>query len=474
MTATLLIVDDEPMIRRTLRYQFEQLDWEVAEAATGAAALDAAASTEPDVVLLDVRLPDADGLDVLVKLREMVPCAVVIVMTAHGDVEMAVEAVRSRGAFWFFQKPVDTNMLQLQVQKAHEHARALKRERVASDRGDVLGGAGLGQSAAMREVDRLVNVLAGSGDTTVLLLGESGTGKGVVAELIHRRSARRDAPFQEINCAGLSETFLESELFGAERGAYTDAKTLKRGLLELADGGTVFLDEIGDLAPALQPKLLKVLEARRFRRLGGVKDLEVNVRLVAATNRDLKAMASDGRFREDLYYRLNVMALRLPPLRERESDALILAARFIEQFNRAMGRTVAGLAPDAEAALLQYAWPGNVRELRNVIERAMILGQGELITTAELPSDLTGGEPQSVPGGDTRASLAARPAAAVANGASGSLPSLVDVERAHIERVLLALDNNRSRAAQALGISRSTLIDKIKRYGLDSADAGQT
>ena len=468
MTATLLIVDDEPMIRRTLRYQFEQLDWEVSEAATGAAAIEAAAAAEPDVVLLDVKLPDADGLDVLVKLRELAPCAVVIIMTAHGDVEMAVEAVRTRGAFWFFQKPIDTNMLQLQLQKAHEHALALKRERLATERGDVLGGAGLGESAAMREVDRLVNVLAATPDTTVLLLGESGTGKGVVAELIHRRSGRRDAPFQEINCAGLSETFLESELFGAERGAYTDAKALKRGLLEMADGGTVFLDEIGDLAPALQPKLLKVLEAKRFRRLGGVKDLEVNVRLVAATNRDLKLMATDGRFREDLYYRLNVMALRLPPLREREQDVLALAGRFIEQFNRAMGRSVAGLTADADAALLAHAWPGNVRELRNVIERAMILGQGERITAGDLPPDLA--PDVARPAGAAVAPMRTLAPVARGEGESGELRSLEEVEREHVLRVLNGLDGNRSRTAQVLGISRSTLIDKIKRYGLDPTE----
>jgi two-component system response regulator AtoC len=325
----------------------------------------------------------------------------------------------------------------------------------------------------VREVDRLVSVLSSSPDTTVLLLGESGTGKGVTAELIHRRSPRRDKPFQEINCAGLSETFLESELFGAERGAYTDAKSLKRGLLELADGGTVFLDEIGDLAPALQPKLLKVLEARRFRRLGGVKDLEVDVRLVAATNRDLKRMVEEGKFREDLYYRLNVMSVRMPPLRERGRDIVLLANRFVEQFNRSLGRKVAGLTPEAEGALLAHPWPGNVRELRNAIERAMILCQGDRIGREHLPHDL-GGRPLGAVLPPAPASIAAAPPLVPPLvPLAGALGTLEEMERAYIAEALKRLDDNRSRTAQVLGISRSTLIEKIKKYGLGAAQGGE-
>ncbi|MEM7248448.1 MAG: sigma-54 dependent transcriptional regulator, partial [Acidobacteriota bacterium] len=308
----------------------------------------------------------------------------------------------------------------------------------------------LGESEAMREIDRMVGVVSESRDTTVLLLGESGTGKGVVAEAIHQRSERREQPFQEINCAGLSETFLESELFGAERGAYTGSANLKRGLLEIADGGTVFLDEVGDLAGALQPKLLKVLESRRFRRLGGVRDIDVDVRIVAATNRDLETAMKEGKYREDLYYRLNVLQLRLPPLRERGRDVLLLAARFLEHFRQTLGRGPQGFTPEAEAILLADPWPGNVRELKNVVERCALLGSGEWIGPEDLPPELTG----------RGAEVEAPPAAVTTDG------TLAEVEKAHIAEVLRRKDGNRTQTALALGISRSTLIEKIKRYDL--------
>ena len=295
-------------------------------------------------------------------------------------------------------------------------------------------------------------MIAASRDTTVLLLGESGTGKGVVAEAIHRRSERRDLPFQEINCAGLSETFLESELFGAEKGAYTDAKQLKRGLLEIADGGTVFLDEIGDLAPALQPKLLKVLEQRRFRRLGGVKDIEVDVRIIAATHQDLAAQRGDGRMREDLFYRLNVMPIRLPRLAERGDDVVVLAHRFLEHFRRTLGRPDVAFTPEAEKILLSHAWPGNVRELKNVVERAIILCQGDEIGPEHLPAEMQGA---TAPAGGAGLPVA-----------GDEVRTLMEVERAYIAHALAQLEGNRSRTAEALGISRSTLIEKIKKYDL--------
>jgi DNA-binding NtrC family response regulator len=367
---------------------------------------------------------------------------------------MALEAIRKRGAFWFFSKPIDMVMLELQVEMAFEHAEAMRRGRLAAERLAALQPAtdSLGESPAMKEIERLIDVVARSRDTTVLLLGESGTGKGVVAEQIHRRSGRRDQVFQEINCAGLSETFLETELFGAERGAYTDAKTLKRGLLEIADGGTVFLDEIGDLALALQPKLLKVLEARRFRRLGGVKDIEVDVRLIAATHQDLDAQREEGRKREDLFYRLNVMPIRLPPLRERGQDALLLGRRFLEHFSRALGRPGLRLLPESESVLARHRWPGNVRELKNVIERAVILCPGDEIGPEHLPAEI------QQPRGDGEA-------APLELGGAEVRP-LAEVERAYIAHALALLEGNRSRTAQALGISRSTLIEKVKKYDL--------
>ena len=454
MSATLLIVDDEQTIRRTLRYFFEKKRYEVFEAEDGASALELAASTQPDVVLLDVRLPDMDGLDVLPKLKDTAPGAVVLIMTAHGDAEMAREAIRKRGAFWFFSKPIDMVMLELQVDQALEHAQAKREGRLERKRVEKLEPrpASLGESDAMKEIDEMVSVVAESPDTTVLVLGESGTGKGVVASAVHERSARRDKPFQEINCAGLSETFLHSELFGAERGAYTDAKQLKRGLLEIADGGTVFLDEIGDLAIALQPKLLKVLESKTFRRLAGVKDIEVDVRLVAATNRDLAQAVSDGGMREDLYYRLNVMQIRLPPLRERGRDVLLLAERFLEHFRHAMGKEVEGFTDAARERLLGHAWPGNVRELKNVVERGVILCRESAIDVKHLPAELGGG--------------AGLPVSSSGPLQADQVRTLEQVEREYVERALEALEQNRSKTATALGISRSTLIEKIKKYGL--------
>jgi DNA-binding NtrC family response regulator len=470
MSVSLLIVDDEPAIRKSLRFFFEKKQYEVFEAETGAEGLEVVRSAHPDVVLLDVRLPDADGLDVLSSIKEAAPASVVLMMTAHGDTNMALEATVNRGAFWFFSKPIEMGMLDAQVSKAVEHAHAQLRGRLAEQRVQALQAApvdSLGESEAMKAVDHLVGVVAQSKDTTVLILGESGTGKGVVAEAIHRRSPRRDAPFQEINCAGLSETFLETELFGAERGAYTDAKQLKRGLLEIADGGTVFLDEIGDLSPALQPKLLKVLESRRFRRLGGVKDIEVDVRIIAATHKDLDAAQKGGQLRQDLYYRLNVMPLQLPPLRDRGRDVVLLAERFIEHFARALGRQARGITPEVEATLLRHRWPGNVRELKNVIERAMILcGDADQLGVEHLPAELVaaaapivGRLPVATAGGDGQPVTAAR------------ILTLEELEKAYIGDVLERLAKNRSQTAQALGISRSTLIEKIKKYGLGSADA---
>jgi DNA-binding NtrC family response regulator len=425
MSASLLIIDDEQTIRKTLRYFFEKRRYEVFEAESGRQGLETAEACQPDVVLLDVKLPDGDGLDVLSKLRTVAPGSVVLMMTAHGDTDMAREAIA---------------------------AQALTKGRLEKRRVENLEGRTdtLGESEAMKSIDEMVSVVAESPDTTVLVLGESGTGKGVVASAIHERSARRERPFQEINCAGLSETFLHSELFGAERGAYTDAKTLKRGLLEIADGGTVFLDEIGDLALSLQPKLLKVLEAKTFRRLGGVKDIEVDVRLVAATNRDLDEAVKTGAMREDLFYRLNVVQVRLPPLRERGRDVLLLAERFLEHFRRSIGKEVEAFTPEAERRLLSHAWPGNVRELKNVVERGVILCRSDAIGVEHLPAELGGGaEPASGPVLDPDRIL-----------------TLEEVEKRHVARALEAKDGNRSQTAIALGISRSTLIEKIKKYGL--------
>jgi transcriptional regulator with GAF, ATPase, and Fis domain len=325
-----------------------------------------------------------------------------------------------------------------------------------------------GTSPVIREIHSMVDLLAKAPQTTVLVQGESGSGKELVARAIHYRSARADKPFLEINCAGLSEHLLESELFGHERGAFTDAKTLKRGLLEIADGGTLFLDEIGDMPLAIQPKFLRVLENRTFRRVGGTRDLSVDVRVITASNKDLAKLVENKTFREDLYYRLKVMPLVVPPLRDRGNDILVLADLFVQEFNGMLKKRIRGFSPEAQQVLMAYSWPGNVRELRNVTERGMILCQGETMPVSCLPVEMqqlagiVPVPPVLIPA-ETPAEVTAPEVERIPSGGFGTLE---DMEKRYITEVLSSVSGNRSQAARLLGISRSTLQDKIRRYGL--------
>jgi DNA-binding NtrC family response regulator len=451
MADTLLLVDDDADILRAIGDYFEHLGYEVMREPTGAGGVDAFLRVRPDVVILDLNLPDTNGLDVLERLRR--ENGAVILLTGQGDIETAVRAMQL-GAENFLTKPVDMNHLAAATARVVEKVRlsrqnALLRSRDHEDEG--LGS--LGVSPSMREMARQVELLAASDRSTVLLQGESGTGKGWVARVIHHLSPRAQGPFVEVNCGGLSATFLDSEMFGHEKGAYTDAKERKVGLFELADKGTILLDEIGELAPELQPKLLKVLETKKFRRLGGTRELTVDVRLVAATNRDLVTEVEAGRFREDLYYRLNVMPLTMPPVRERSrEDRLALLTRLLGDLKPQLPGCPAECASDAIDRLVSAPWPGNVREMRNVLERAMILARGQpAIGVEHLPADLRQRGAKGDGGGDKR-HLA---------------QSLSDVERHHIERTLRHHEGNRTRAALELGISRATLINKIKVYSLN-------
>jgi two-component system response regulator HydG len=446
MAESLLLVDDDPDVLRALGAYFERLGYDVAHAETGEAGLEAFERLRPDVVILDLHLPDVDGLTVLERVRAQ--GGSVILLTGQGDIETAVRAMQL-GAEHFLTKPVDLNHLAAAIARVSEKLRlARENARLRARQHEHEGLDSLGVSPAMRELGRQLELLAASERSTVLLTGESGTGKGWVARVIHHLSPRAGAPFVEVNCAGLSATFLDSELFGHEKGAYTDAKERRQGLFELADGGTIFLDEIGDLAPELQPKLLKVLETKRFRRLGGTRELTVDVRLIAATNRDLPAEVRAGRFREDLYYRLSVMPLHLPAVRERSrDDRLALLTRIIADLAPQMPGCPSTCSAEALDRLLSAPWPGNVREMRNVIERAMILSRGApQIGVEHLPADLRRG------GAGDKRHLA---------------QTLAEVERAHIVKTLRFHGGNRTRAAQELGISRATLINKIKAYGLD-------
>ncbi|HLU65896.1 MAG TPA: sigma-54 dependent transcriptional regulator [Kofleriaceae bacterium] len=450
--SSILLIDDDVQVVDVIGRFFSRRGWAVSRAGDGAAGIAAYLREQPDLVLLDLGLPDRPGLDVLRSLREQDADATVLVLTGNADIAAAVSAMRL-GAENFLTKPIELTHLEAATERALERVALRRRNRhlarQSADEAPAL--ASIGRSPAMREVARSIELLA-PGNTSVLLLGETGTGKGWLARLIHSLSPRASAPFVEINCAGLTPTFLDSELFGHEKGAFTDARTQKPGLFEVANGGTLFLDEVGDLAPELQPKLLKALESRRFRRLGGTREIEVDVRLIAATNRDLDAAVRAGAFREDLYYRLAVLPLRLPPLRERGRDDVIdLALALPGDLHRQIGRGPSRFAPDTLDLIAAHAWPGNIRQLRNTLERMLLLaGDADELLPVHLPPEITSAGAAPAPDRDVDLTLA-------------------EVERRHIHRVLVHHAGNRSRAARALGISRATLYEKIRRYGLEAS-----
>jgi DNA-binding NtrC family response regulator len=447
MIGSVLLIDDDTDVLRAIGNYFEQLGWEVTRELSGEAGLATYDRLHPDVVMLDLHLPGMDGLEVLEKLRER--DAGVILLTGNSDVPTAVRAMQL-GAENFLSKPVDMAHLSAAAARVADKARLRRvNEALVHQGGAGHGLDSLGGSATMKAFAHQISLLALSERTTVLLLGESGSGKGWVARMIHNLGPRARMPFVEVNCAGLSATFLDSELFGHEKGAFTDAKDRKQGLFEIADRGTIFLDEIGDLSLELQPKLLKVLETKTFRRLGGTREITVDVRLVAATNKDLAAEVEAGRFREDLYYRLSVMPVRLPAVRERSrDDRLALITRIFNDLRTELPDGPAEIGAESLERLLGYAWPGNVREMRNVLERALILGRGQgAVGVEHLP-----GEFRARPGpGDRRHTPLA----------------LEELERQHVERTLRHHGGNRTRSALELGISRATLINKIKRWNLD-------
>jgi len=447
MADSLLIIDDDADLLKAVGNFFEKIGYEVHREATAEGGAELYFRVRPDVVLLDLHLPDGDGMQVLEQLRQK--DAAVILLTGYGDVETAVRAMQL-GAENFLTKPVDMAHLSAATARVLDKVRLRRHNELLRARLAPNGAADdiLGVSAPMRDLARQVRLLAESGGTTVLLTGESGSGKGWVARLIHNSSARRTAPFVDVNCAGLSATFLDSELFGHEKGAFTDAKERKQGLFEIADRGSIFLDEIGDLATELQPKLLKALETKTFRRLGGTREIQVDVRLIAATNRDIEEAVRSGKFREDLFYRLNVLPLYLPPLRERaREDRLALLKHFHGELRATLPGSPEEISTEALERLMAYGWPGNIRELRNVLERGLIMSRGAKRLGPEHLPDL----------GRRAASEHGRFQPA----------SLEEVERRHIERTLKRHTGNRTRAAEELGISRATLINKIKTYALD-------
>ncbi len=449
MPERILVVEDDATIRITLAEVLGKIGHEVAQAETGSAAIERARRENFDLVLLDLHLPDMHGLEVLKALRDGDSEILVVVMTAFPEVRTAIASLKA-GAYDYLNKPFDLDDLKELVRRALETSRLrLEVARLRANAAQPADVEGLvGSSATFLAMLEVTRKIAAAGRVPVLIRGESGTGKERIAQAIHRLGPRAAGPWVTLNCSALAEGLLESEMFGHEKGAFTDAKAMKRGLLELADGGTLFLDEIGDLAVALQPKLLRAIETQTFRRVGGQKELRVDVRFVAATNRDLEAMVRAGTFREDLYYRLNVGSIDVPPLRERRDDILPLARRFLEEAARVMGLHEPELAAETHALLSAYAWPGNVRELRNVMERALILSAGAPIRAVHLPREVS--------------------APVTGTGGSSGEPGLValeEVEKRHIRRVLEACGGNKTQAAKLLGISRLTLRNKIGEYG---------
>jgi DNA-binding NtrC family response regulator len=454
MKEKILIVDDERLIRQSLEKGLVRQGYSALSAENGKTALQLAEEESPDLVVLDLKLPDLSGIEVLKGLRELDKNLPVLIITAYGSIDTAIQAIRL-GAYDYITKPFDLEAILLSVTQALEASRLKKEVTYFRSQENVRFGFHriIDQSPAMKEVRQLVRQIAQSEASTALLEGESGTGKDLVARTIHTESARADQPFVEVNCAALPEPLIESELFGYERGAFTDAKTRKSGLLEMANRGTLYLDEIGDMNPALQSKLLSVIENKRFRRLGGVKDLSVDVRFIAATNRNLAMAVEKGAFRKDLYYRLKVFSITLPPLRERLPDLPQLIDFFLAELGKDFKKKILGLAPAAHKVLSTYHWPGNVRELRNVLERAFILCEEENIEPEHLPPELTVSTPPPPQPGEFLFKL---PTQGI---------HLESVERDLIRQALKISSGNQARAAKLLGISRDVLRYRMKKFG---------
>ena len=451
----ILIVDDEQVLCRSLAMELRDDGFEVRTAHSGEDALAMAAADQPMIVLLDLRLPGMDGLRVLEALRRQNEDVVVIMMTAYGDTRTTVEAVK-QGAFNFINKPFELEDLKQLVGQAVEtlHRKRefeyLKYQQRRFYRFCDL----VGQSPPMRAVYEQIETLSRTPDVTILIRGESGTGKELVAGAVHFKSRRSKAPFMEINCASLPESLLESELFGYEKGAFTDAKQSKKGLFEMADGGTIFLDEIGEMPLSLQAKLLRFLEKKRFKPLGGDRDRQVDARIIAATNRDLESAIKEGLFRADLFYRLNVISICLPPLRERQDDIVLLADYFLDRFCKDMGAAPKRLAPEVAARFRHYAWPGNVRELRNVIERAVIFCKGDTIGMEIIPPEI---------GGPCLSTDAGLPLDRIWHPGQSIETVLARIELGIISDALRRCADNKTQAAQMMGISRFALNRRLDR-----------
>jgi len=478
-TFRVLVVDDEELICWSLAKTLEKAGYLVETAGCGQDARAKVEKFNPHLVLLDVMLPDANGMELLQEFKASDEDRIVIMITANAHMDSAVQALKL-GAEDYIGKPFNLDAVMHTIEKSLEKRR-LKNE-VDGFRRSLRKKIGydqlVGNCPKMIEIFKMIKVCAETDCKTVLILGESGTGKELVARALHQHSARADKPFIEVNCAAIPDNLLENELFGHEKGAYTDASNREKGVFECAEGGTVFLDEIGDMPLGMQAKILKAIETKRYRRLGGKEDLDANIRIVAATNQNLPAMVKDNKFRGDLYYRLNVMAIKLPPLRERKENIPSIVEYFIQRLNEEYGRDVSGVSEEAMAYLQRYDWPGNVRELRNAIERAMMLEQGKVLSGTFLPSEVklgTGSTSYPTPT-PVAPGLPEQVSAEMAQTASPAgmrvvLPpegiSIEEVEKEYIQQALLRYGGNQTKAAKCLGISLDTLRYRRKKFGLE-------
>jgi len=439
----ILIVDDELSVRTSLKEWFLEEGFTVETAESGEDALNKMHTGPYDLILLDIKMPGMDGITLQKKIKEIDEDAIIIIMTAYASVDTAVEALKL-GAFDYVTKPFDPDDLSQLIRNALKQKELTSENVQLKEKISELSGVDdiIGQSEEMKRVFEMVDTVAET-DSTVLIRGESGTGKELIARAIHSRSKRRYFPIVAVNCGAIPETLLESELFGHEKGAFTGAQYRRKGKLELANGGTLFLDEIGDISFKMQIDLLRVLEGKRFTRLGGSDEIQVDFRLICATNKNLEKLVEEEKFREDLYYRINVFSIFLPPLRKRKSDIIMLANHFIQKYARSMGKPKKSIASNVQEMMLEYSWPGNVRELENAIERAMVIGKGPEITIEDLPLHINTTE-KSNPG----------------------KVKLSDLEKDHILRILEETGGNVTKAANLLGIDRVTLYNKMKKYGV--------
>ncbi len=453
MFERILLVEDEVNSRKGLTQFLQGLDYDVMIATNGKEALEVFTKENPDLVISDIRMPEMDGITLLESIKAQAPLAKVILLTAYGSVEDAVKAMK-KGAFYYLTKPVNLEELEFLVKKAfsshllEEENRELKQElfRERYDQGRLIA-----QSQKMKELLQTVDKIAAS-NASVLIEGESGTGKELIARRIHELSARKQHPFIAVHCAALTETLLASELFGHEKGSFTGATGRKKGRFERADHGSLFLDEIGEITKDTQVKLLRVLQEGEFERVGGTKTIKVDVRLIAATNKTLLDEVQQQRFREDLYYRLNVIYLKVPPLRERKEDIAPLVNTFIQQYAALNAKKIRGIAKDALNTLVHYNWPGNIRELKNIVERMIVLSSGDMLTLDQIPEDIRQGRPRT-------------------NGTNGhaafqNISKITDAEKELIQKALHETRGNKSTAAAKLGISRRTLYRKLEEYQL--------